>query len=149
VISKQWLEACSYEWSPEIFPFWFDDTWNQHIDLLIHGMPSQKVKASYSGIRGKTKRGRDFAFWIDVFNQTLPLRVQKAKEMAPKLGVEWQARPDVMQYLEAYSKGMTANAEVFQQQFGDSSDPGPEYAIAKERAEKMLAEMSAIREAAQ
>lgn len=145
IIRKSWLEASNYRWSPEIFPFWFDDTWNQHVDLLIHGMPSQKVLASFAGQRGKTTRGREFGFWLDVFNQTLPLRVQQAKEMAAKFGVEWQERRDVLVYLESYAKTMTAGIEQLEETYGDKRDPGPEYAVAKERAVKLLAEMAAVR----
>jgi hypothetical protein len=149
IIPKQWLEACDYKWSPEIFPFWWDDTWNQHIDLLIHGMPSLKVKTSYAGQRGKTTRGREFGFWLQVFLDTLPLRVQAAKEMAPKLGVEFKERADVMLYLQKYADNMRAGIDQIEKTFGDPSDPGPEYFIAKRRAEAMLEEMKSIREAAQ
>lgn len=145
IIRKSWLEACNYRWSPEIFPFWFDDTWNQQIDLLIHGMPSQKLRCSYSGQRGKTTRGREFGFWLDVFNQTLPLRVQAAKEMAPKFGVEWQDRRDVLIYLESWTKNMIDGIAGLEATFGDPREPGPEYAIAKERAVKMLEDMAAVR----
>lgn len=145
IIRKSWLEAADYRWSPEIFPFWFDDTWNQQIDLLIHGLPSQKLKCAYSGQRGKTTRGREFAFWLDVFNQTLPLRVQIAKEMAPKFGVEWQDRRDVLLYFESWANNMNAGVADLEKTFGDPREPGPEYAIAKERAVRMLADMAAVR----
>jgi hypothetical protein len=145
IIPKAWLDACDYRWSPEIFPFWFDDTWNQHIDLLIHGMPSQKMLVSFSGTRGKTTRGRDFAFWINVFNECLPLRVTAAKEMAAKLGVAWQDRRDVLLYFENWSKALLENVSSLEQVYGDDRDPGPEYFTAKDRAEKMLIDMAAAR----
>ncbi len=143
IIPSIYLDACDWQWSPEIFPFWFDDTWNQHIDLMLHGMPSKKSRAYYAGQRGKTTRGRDFAFWIDVFWRLLPIRVEQAREMSAKLGVEWKARPDVLQYCGNWYKALSSNIARLEADFGDARDPGPEYLEAKSRAERMLAALPA------
>ncbi len=144
IIPASYLDACAWQWSPEIFPFWFDDTWNQHIDLLIHGMPSKKSRAAYAGQRGKTTRGRDFAFWIDVFWRLLPLRVEQAREMSAKLNIEWQTRSDVLAYCANWHKTLSSNIASLEATFGDARDPGPEYFEAKQRAERMLAALPAL-----
>lgn len=140
IVPRAWLEVCDHKWSPEIFPFWFDDTWNQHIDLMINGMPSLKVHVSYSGVRAETTRARDFAFWIDVFHMTFPARLEQARKMAALLGQEFVSRPDVSTYFEKHNQILSAKSSDMEKAFGDSALPGPEYLAAKARAEKYLAE---------
>lgn len=144
IMPRGYLDALDWKWSPELFPFWFDDTWNQQIDLLIHGLPSKKIKASFAGQRGKTTRGRDFGFWIDFFHRLLPMRVNLAETVAKAQGLEFKARPDVIQYFNSWHEQMAKGADVLEQTFGDPRDPGPEYAVARSNAEKILAEMTAM-----
>jgi hypothetical protein len=144
IMPRALMDAMDWRWSPELFPFWFDDTWNQQIDLLIHGLPSLKIKASFSGQRGKTTRGRDFGFWIEFFHRTLPIRVAQAQEIAAKLGFEFRAREDVLRYFNSWYEQMKAGAPSLQETFGDPRDPGPEYAVAKQNAERMMAEMTEV-----
>lgn len=143
VIPKAWREAADHVWSPEIFPFWFDDTWNQQIDLMLYGMPSLKVVTNYTGHRSKTNRARDFAFWIQLFNHLLPHRVEQARVIGEKLGVPMQPREDVMKYIGQHYQTLMNNIPVLEQHFGDAVDPGPEYCVAKDRAEKLFAELIA------
>ena len=150
IIPRAWREACDGVWSPEIFPFWFDDTWNQQIDLMIYGMPSLKIVTNYSGQRAKTNRARDFGFWITLFNELLPLRAQTALDMAAKLGVETAQRPDVLEYITKHYQTLMQNIPVLEKHFGDVGEPNAEYVEAKRRAEELFAKMmaSAPREAA-
>jgi hypothetical protein len=143
IIPKAWLEACDYHWSPEIFPFWFDDTWNQQIDLMLHGMPSMKVLTSYSGVRAATSRARDFEFWINLFRQTFPMRVAQARAMAPKLGVEWVMREDVVQYFDRHHNSLMANLPKLNEMFGDKRDPDETYTLARERADRLMQSLMA------
>ncbi len=141
IIPKAWREASEHNWSPEVFPFWFDDTWNQQIDLLIYGLPSLKVMVNYSGHRSKTKRARDFAFWITLFNEMLPIRVEVAKAMAGKMGAEFKMRPDVMEYITKHYRALMENIPKLEEMFADADEPGPEYIEAKRRADGLFAEM--------
>lgn len=143
IIPKPWLQACDYRWSPEIFPFWFDDTWNQQIDLMLYGMPSIKHAATYSGIRAFTNRARDFGFWINVFRNTLPQRVEIAKQMAPRLGVQYQDRPEVFEYFERHYQTLIGNIPRLEEMFGDQGEPGPGYAIARANAEQFFPQTEA------
>lgn len=138
VIPKVWLEACDWRWSPEIFPFWFDDTWNQQIDLMLHGLPSLKIQTSYAGVRAQTNRARDFKFWIDLFHYTFPQRARQAKEMAEKLGVEWVMRDDAAAYFQRHHDSLINGIPNMERMFGDPGEPTPEYIEAKKRAEPML-----------
>lgn len=149
IIPRAWREAADNVWSPEIFPFWFDDTWNQQIDLMLYGLPSLKIVTNYSGHRAKTKRARDFGFWINLFNELLPHRVEQAKVIGERLGVPFQPREDVMKYIGQHYQTLMKNIPVLEQHFGDNVDPGPGYVEAKARAEKLFAEMIAPKEAAE
>jgi hypothetical protein len=141
IIPRAWREAAENCWSPEIFPFWFDDTWNQQIDLMLYGLPSKKIVANYSGHRAKTKRARDFAFWIQLFNHLLPHRVEQAKTMAIALGVPFEMRPPVMEYIQRHYQTLMERIDVLEKHFGDNGDPGPEYAESKARAERLFAQL--------
>lgn len=136
VIPRAWLEACGGRWSPEIFPFWFDDTWNQQIDLMLFGLPSLKILTQYSGVRAATNRARDFGFWINVFRNTMPQRVELAKQYAAKLGVEYTDRPECFEYFEKHYQTLITNIPRLEEMFGDQGEPGPQYAVARARAEK-------------
>ena len=143
IISRAWREAADHTWSPEIFPFWFDDTWNQQIDLMLYGMPSLKIVANVSGQRNKTNRARDFAFWITLFNELLPLRVEQAKTIAARLEVPFENREPVMKYIGQHYQTLLANIPVLEKHFGDNGEPDAGYVEAKTRAEKLMADMMA------
>ena len=143
IIPRAWREAMDHVWSPEIFPFWFDDTWNQQIDLMLYGLPSLKIVTNVSGQRAKTNRARDFAFWINLFNELLPLRVEQAKTIAARLDVPFENRQPVMEYIGKHYQALMNNIPTLEKMFGDNGEPNAEYVIAKERAEKLYAEMMA------
>lgn len=136
VISRPWLDACDYRWSPEIFPFWFDDTWNQQIDLMLYGLPSLKILTTYSGVRAATNRAREFEFWINVFRNTLPQRVEQAERMAERLGTPYIDRPEAFEYFERHYNTLMGNCPRLYEMFGDQGEPGPGYAIARANAEQ-------------
>ena len=141
IIPRAYLEAADWQWSPEIFPFWWDDTWHQEIDLMIHGLRSKKARCTYAGARGTTANGREFAFWLDVFIRTRDRRRALARSIAERLKVECPDRPDVDAYFAAYDQQMTDRCSGFEERFGDKR-PAPErYGVAKESALKLLAEL--------
>lgn len=138
IIPKAYLDATDWKWSPEIFPFWWDDTWHQEIDLLIHGFPSIKARCTYSGARGKTRNGREFAFWLDVFIKTRQLRIRAAVNIAAALGIGLAKDPRVAEYMTRYDQQLAGRCEEFEKTFGDPGDPGANYLAAKAAAEKLI-----------
>lgn len=140
IAPKAYLESNDWTWSPEMFPFWWDDTWHQEIDLMIHGPKSKKARCTYSGARGATANGREFAFWLDVFIKTRPRRQAQARQIAERLGVpltsEWS------DYFTSYDAQMTERCPGFEERFGDKREPSPRYLVAKTRAENLLAEIN-------
>lgn len=143
IIPKQWAEAADHELSPTIFPFWFNDTWLQELDLMVSGGPSLKVQAAYAGQRSVTTRGRDFGFWYKVFAATRAERWAKAETIAERLGIEVTMREFLTQHFAKYDAHGQANAPAFQKRFGDPREPGAEYIAAKAYAEKLLQDKAA------
>lgn len=142
IIPRAYLTAAEWKWSPEIFPFWWDDTWHQEIDLMIHGPKSKKARCTYSGARGTTANGREFAFWADVFRQTRNRRREIAKAIAERIGVPFVDRPDVDAYFASYDQQMIERAPGFEERFGDKREPPERYLVAKQNAHNLLAELA-------
>lgn len=139
IIPRAYLEANAGKWSPEIFPFWWDDTWHQEIDLMLHGLRSRKARCTYSGARGTTANGREFAFWLEVFIKTRDRRREQAAVTAAALKVELPERPDVDAYFASYDQQMRDRCPGFEERFGDQRAPSERYIAAKAAAETMLA----------
>lgn len=142
IIPKAYLQANEWTWSPQIFPFWWDDTWHQEIDLMIHGMPSKKARCTYAGARGATANGREFAFWLDVFIKTRPRRREQAARIAGQFGVPLSEDPNVVGYMNAYDNQMVGRCAGFEERFGDKREPSAKYLAARARAEEMLKEIA-------
>lgn len=138
IIPRAYLDAIDWKWSAEIFPFWWEDTWHQEINMMLFGLPSLKVKAFYAGSRGRTRNAREFAFWLDVFRATRPMRREIAAKVAAALKVQLAPRPDVEQYFERYDTVMLERCPMFQESFGDLAEPDANYVAAKARAEVLL-----------
>lgn len=142
IIPRAYLDAIDWRWSEEIFPFWWEDTWHQEIDLLLYGPPSLKVKAFYAGARGKTRNARDFGFWLDVFTATRDHRRALAAHIADVLKVPLQQRGDVENYFRQYDQTMRERIAIFEAHFGDPNPPNDNYLAAKDRAAKLLHEVA-------
>lgn len=142
IAPRAYLEATDWTWSPEIFPFWWDDTWHQEIDVMIHGLPSRKARCTYSGARGTTANGREFAFWLDVFIKTRPRRRELAAGIAKLLNTTVTMRPEVENYFAGYDKTMAERCPGFEERFGDPRPAPDRYLAARARAEKLLAEIA-------
>lgn len=141
VIPCKWLRAIDWKLSPEVFPFWWDDTWIEEIDQMIGGGLSLKVRASLAGVHGKTTRGRDFGFWANVFSKTRYRRVEQARQIARSLGVP-EPSLDVLADLGAsYAMRDThqlVNADYFQRIYGDESPPDETYLRVKSAALRLI-----------
>ncbi len=139
IAPKAYLDAIDWKWDQEIFSFWWTDTWHQEIDLMIHGLKSKKARCTYSGARGTTANGREFAFWLDVFVKTRPRRREQAERIAGQLGLTMA--DDITPYFNSYDTQMMERCPGFEERFGDKREPSERYLVAKTRAEKLLAEL--------
>lgn len=142
IMPKAWLEAARWSYAmTDTYPFWFIDTALQEIDMMVHGGPSLKIRAAYSGQRGKTTNGRDFAFWFRVFAAERGKRRTEARRIAARLGQEQLCEDErVEQYFAAYDAEMQTRCADFEKRFGDQREPDESYLAAKKRAEMILKE---------
>lgn len=144
IIPKAYLAANGWTWSPEIFPFWWDDTWHQEVDLMIHGPKSKKARCTYSGARGATAHAREIAFWAGTFAKTRPRRWEQAKKMSAALGVTMPTEVGGLNaYFEQYDRSFVMRAADLEQRFGDTEPPGYNYLTAKTAAQRMFEEQAA------
>lgn len=137
------LDAVDWKYSPEIFPFWYDDTGWAEIDRMIHNAPSLAVRAYFGGMRGKTTRLRDLAFWTTLYAALRPRRIEQAKMIAARLNLPWTDPPEEMMadFLNR-DKHLIENAEALEQAFGDpSAEVTPEYLDAKENGKRLMEEL--------
>lgn len=138
IFPRTWLTAAKYTWAPEIFPFWFDDTWVMQVDRLVFGGPGMKVQALYGTERGRTTRLRDLKFWGEVFHALLPARITEAQEMAKALNVPWQDRPELIEEFTREAQWFADNANRLEGIFSDGREPTPEYLATKAAAKRFL-----------
>jgi hypothetical protein len=141
IIPDTFLRAMGGKWSPELFPFWFDDTWLAEIDFFVSGNVT-KIPVEYAGKRGTSKRCRDIAFWGDFFAKTRPVRILIAEKIAEKFKGKLLDMEQKMDVVRAMSEEFIARAPLNEERFGDTSPPTPEYLKAKKRAEKILKDIS-------
>lgn len=138
-IPRAWCEAAGWAISPEIFPFWWDDTWLEEVDAILSGGPCLKLPASFAGTHGKTTRGRDFAFWGRIFAGTRHMRIAQADAMAAALGLP---RPELSDGLlarfEANDRFQQDKADEFERIFGDGSQPTEAYLAVKSAALRLI-----------
>lgn len=138
IVPRLYMEAIDCEWDQCIHPFWWSDTYQQEIDLMLHGLPSLKVNAFYSGTRSFTQNGRDFPFWLEVFRATRPRRRRQALEIAHRLKIVMPDQGPVERYFAKYDETLAKRCEEFQASFGDTRDPTERYVVAKNRAMALL-----------
>jgi hypothetical protein len=138
IIPRQYAEVIDCKWDEGVHPFWWSDTYQQEIDLMINGMPSLKINAYYSGARSTTNNGRDFKFWLDVFIAMRPKRRAQAKVYAEHLGIPWPDQARAEDYFARYDAALAKRCEEFEKTFGDERPPSEAYSRAKAKAELLL-----------
>lgn len=142
IIPHTWLDVTDWRPLPEIFPYWFTDTWLAEIDRMCFGGPSLRIRPMYAGARQQTTRGREFEFWTRLYIALRPQRVEKAKRLSEAMGLTWADPPaEMLADFEARDRHLLQHAADFEERFGDKSAPGPDYLAAKAKAEDMLKEV--------
>jgi len=144
IIPHTILERTDWRPLPELWVYWYSDTWLTEVDRMCFGGPSLRVRPMYSGSRQQTQRGRDFAFWTQLFVATRPMRIAAAKKLNADLGLEWKdPPPEMIEDFLARDKHLLDHAEDFQRMFGDNRPPSEQYLEAKAKAEAMMKELAA------
>jgi hypothetical protein len=138
IIPRSYLEAIDCNWDMGVHPFWWSDTFQQEIDLMLYGMPSLKVNACYSGTRGITTNGRDFTFWLEVFRAMRPVRRKVAHKLAMHFGIVRPDQGQIEDYFVQYDRSFAERCPQFEASFGDQRPPSDRYLLAKKRATEWL-----------
>lgn len=130
---------------PGIFPFWFEDTHVEEIDLLVHGSPYMRIDAMAAGPRSaKTNRMRHLDFWISLFAALRPERIYQARIIADKLGVVWGDKSEQIAILERRDRDFHARAPELTERYGGPGEPDATYLLAFERARKLMREIETM-----
>ena len=140
IFSRRWLDAIDWKISCERFPFWFDDSWLEEIDLLVNGPPSLKVRASFAGARGTTTRARDFAFWINAFIAMRSERRVIAAKIAQHFNAPAPNAVEIEQLLAHRDSQLISFAPGYEERFADPRPPSREYFQIKASVEEWLKE---------
>jgi len=64
-----------------IFPYWFGDTWWDELGIITGLRQPIDFDVIYPDGKGKTGGLRDLKFWLDVFEETRPMRMGNALKM--------------------------------------------------------------------
>jgi hypothetical protein len=139
ILPPAWRAAQGGPCFPGIYPFWFDDTHQEELDALVHGPIRVALASKCAGPRTlKTNRCRDVEFWVDVFAATRPQRVEQARGIADRLGVQMANPSALIAMYEMRDADMRRRAAELQAQFGEAGEPDASYLEAKARAEFLM-----------
>lgn len=143
ILPPAWRAAQGAPCFPGIYPFWFDDTYQEELDAFVHGPMRVTLASKCAGPRTqKTNRCRDIEFWVDVFAATRPQRVEQARAIADRLGVKMANPSALIAMYEARDAEMKRRAPALMAQFGEVGEPDASYVAAKKRAEAMVVRWS-------
>lgn len=128
--------------TPGLFPFWFEDTHVEEIDLLVHGAPYMRVDAMAAGPRTeRTTRMRDLVFWIQLFAALRDERVRQACMIARKLGVPWGDKSVLIQKLRDRDSDFIVRAPALTEQYSAPGEPDETYLHALARGQRIMEEL--------
>lgn len=137
MVSRRYLEAAGALF-PELFPFWFTDTWVAQVYELAGARPMPIVSDMTLVGKSKVTAGmRDVGFWVEFWRRTRCLRIEEAERLRHALG--WPAvetRPTIEKFERLDRRWNVAAIEAAH---GADRDPPTErYLRVKARAEAWL-----------
>lgn len=140
IIGRKWYEAAGSIY-PELFPFWFNDTWLFQVYIMAKGCdiicPRELM---LGGNRGKTMGLRDFEVWADLFRVTRKEREDEAKAIADKMGLEFSVTEAMTKAFDKYDTFLQKRKGLFEALLADgATPPAPGYEAMLERAKARIA----------
>lgn len=148
IVSHKWKEASGSVFT-DYFPFWYDDLclvelWTMTTSAENIILPIRICDRP----KGPTHRMRDLKFWQKVYNGTRKLRVEKAYEIAEKLGLEKPQAPDkIAILLDLHMRRVSDEwIQKIEDTQGDKNPPDAAYLRKREEAEKFLNEIGGNKE---
>ena len=128
------------------FPYWFIDTVANEWGILLGVRFEIDVKVSAPEGRGKTHGLVDLPFWVHFFNETRPMRVRDAINLASiAYGEGSRGQAEVMSRIasrnaECVARSQHLSSPMFLERWSDTaaSPPSPQYPEVKAYAERQL-----------
>ncbi len=128
---------------PAVYPFWFDDSAVEEVDILAFGPPRLSIAAKAAGPRtDKTNRCREIDFWIRLFAATRRERMVAARQIRFNLGLQARDMRGEVAIFEARDNAFLARVPELTAQWGATGSPDATYLAAKARAEQIMMELA-------
>lgn len=142
--TRRWHDAVGRA-CPELFPYWFNDTWVAEQHLLAFGQHIHvEPDLVMGGRRGTTREMREVGFWFDVFAATRPQRIAEADRIAAAFGHRPPDRGPVLEWCRRWDAAQQASVPRYNAAFGaDLVPPTPRYRRLREAAARLLAQPQA------
>ncbi len=80
ILSAHWTNITGRIFT-EFFPFWFDDTWLDHVSGMVRRKVRIEIQAESIGGVGKTPRLKNLPFWQSFFIHLMDERLAEAKRL--------------------------------------------------------------------
>lgn len=150
IVTEKWRAAAGGIFS-DFFPFWYDDLclvelWTMTTSEENIILPIKICDRP----RTVTHRMRELTFWQKVYNGTRKLRVQKAYEIAEKLGLPKPEAPHhIATLLNLHMRRVSDDwIRKIEEQQGDKNPPDAAYMEKRIEAERLLNEIGENKEIA-
>lgn len=139
IATDKWRRAAGGMFTND-FPFWFDDLALMELWIMATNTPLQKLPIKIVDVPKDTHRMRDLGFWRDFFVFTRSERLEKAKEIAEKLGLPAPQLADSMkaEFDNLFAPMPEEQIRAIEEAQGDKGEPDDNYKRAKARAEAKM-----------
>ena len=139
VTTRRWHEAVGRA-CPELFPYWFNDTWvaEQHLFAFEAPIPVDRGLIM-GGQRGTTREMREVSFWFRVFAATRPQRIAEAARIALAHGRQPSDPTPMLEWCRRWDAAQQASVDRYNRIFAaDTVPPTPRYLRLRAQAERLL-----------
>ena len=140
IVTEKWRQAAGGMFTDH-YPYWFDDLCLIELWMMATDQESIFLDCMLIDMPVHTHRMRDLRFWQQVYNKTRPMRVEKAVEIAEKLGLP---KPKMLQtfakMIDKEFSGMTSDRlrEIELSQGDVKITPDPSYLKVKARMKAFM-----------
>lgn len=141
VTTRRWHDAVGRA-CPELFPYWFNDTWVAETHLFAFAEPIMVDPGCVmGGRRGTTREMREVARWFRVFAASRPQRIAEAARIARAFGREPPDPAPMLRWCAEWDAAQMASVPRYNAAFGaDRVPPTPRYLRLREAAARLYPE---------
>lgn len=142
--TRRWHDAVGAA-CPELFPYWFNDTWVAEQHLFAFGRPIPIDRhLVMAGRRGTTREMREVAFWFRVFAATRAQRLTEARRIAAAHGMGAPDPAALLEWCSRWDAEQLSRVEIYNRAFAADVEPQtPRYRRLRGRAAELLPRVAA------